>query len=93
MMRINGALDKPFSTPLNQWLYKNANSGIFNDVTIGDNNGYKAGPGWDAATGLGSIDGTKMLNAIRSNPHLPTNPGEFRWVGPGTTGSDTQQGK
>jgi kumamolisin len=27
--------------------------------------GYPAGPGWDACTGLGSIDGIKMLNMLR----------------------------
>lgn len=91
MMRINGALDKPFATPLNQWLYKNAESGIFNDITIGDNNGYKAGPGWDATTGLGSIDGSKMLALIRSNPHLDTNFGNFRYLGPTQFGGSGQQ--
>ena len=70
MLRINGALDKPFTTPLNPWLYQNANKGIFNDVIIGDNGGYKAGPGWDAASGLGSIDGTKMFELMKTNPFL-----------------------
>jgi kumamolisin len=26
--------------------------------------GYKAGPGWDACTGLGSIDGNALLAAL-----------------------------
>jgi len=26
--------------------------------------GYKVGPGWDAATGLGSINGTQLLKAL-----------------------------
>ncbi|MBX9691722.1 MAG: S53 family peptidase, partial [Cyanobacteria bacterium] len=70
MLRINGAMDKPFSAPLNAWLYENSNKGFFNDVTIGDNGGYKAGPGWDAASGLGSIDGSKLFAAIKANPYL-----------------------
>jgi kumamolisin len=38
----------------------------FHDITKGSNGGYKAGPGWDAATGLGSPDGTKMLDALKT---------------------------
>ncbi len=45
-------------------------SGAFHDITAGNNditghNGaYKAGPGWDACTGWGSPDGTKLLVAL-----------------------------
>jgi len=95
MMRVNEALGKPVSN-LNPWLYKN--TGIFNDIVLGDNNAYKAGPGWDAVTGWGSIDGTKMLEALKANPTVPANFGEFKFVGPsqiqvasGTDGS--QQGR
>ncbi len=77
MLRINGALEKPFSTPLNPWLYKNAGTGIFNDILIGDNNGYKAGPGWDAASGLGSLNGTRLLAAIKADPHVTPGSGSF----------------
>lgn len=96
MMRVNGALDKPFGKPLNPWLYESANSGIFNDVTVGDNSGYKATPGWDAATGLGSIDGTKLLNAIRENPNLASprlmSMRGFGYIGPaGQTDSTSQK--
>ncbi len=31
------------------------------DITSGDNGAYKAGPGWDACTGLGSPDGAALL--------------------------------
>ncbi|SPF40928.1 hypothetical protein SBDP1_320044 [Syntrophobacter sp. SbD1] len=41
------------------------------DVTVGTNaingaavNGYNAGPGWDACTGLGTPDGTAILNNL-----------------------------
>lgn len=46
------------------------NSGAFHDITVGhndmfgDNGFYKAGPGWDACTGLGSPNGVGLLNAL-----------------------------
>ncbi len=52
---------------MNPFLYANAAKGIFRDVTTGTNaiqgtaEGYKAGPGWDACTGLGTPDGTEIL--------------------------------
>ena len=82
MLRINGTLGKPFGTPLNPWLYQNAHRGFFNDVLLGDNNAYKAAPGWDAASGFGSIDGSKMLAAIKDSPHVSVKFGNFRYVGP-----------
>jgi kumamolisin len=36
----------------------------FNDIVIGDNGAYKAGPGWDACTGLGSPNGTELLSIL-----------------------------
>jgi kumamolisin len=41
-----------------------ANPAAFRDVTSGDNDGYSAGPGWDACTGLGSPDGTKLTSVL-----------------------------
>jgi kumamolisin len=38
----------------------------FRDVTTGSNGAYRAGPGWDACTGLGTPDGTALLDALRS---------------------------
>lgn len=64
MMRVNGALGHPVGY-LNPILYNNGKSGIFKDITEGNNGGYKAGPGWDAATGWGSIDGQKFLDLLR----------------------------
>jgi kumamolisin len=34
------------------------------DIVTGDNNGYHAGPGWDACTGLGVPNGAKLLSAL-----------------------------
>ncbi len=64
MMRVNGSLKEPAGY-LNPFLYKNGSSGIFRDITDGNNGGYNAGPGWDAATGWGSIRGDKFLEALK----------------------------
>jgi kumamolisin len=66
MMRVNGALGHPVGY-LNPFLYKNPQ--LFRDITSGSNNGYPAGPGWDAATGLGVINGTDFLNALKKEGH------------------------
>jgi len=55
---------------LNPFLYANAAKGIVHGVTSGTNaikhtvKGYKAGPGWNACTGLGTPDGTAILNNL-----------------------------
>ena len=36
----------------------------FNDITDGDNGAYKAAPGWDACTGLGTPNGTALLTRL-----------------------------
>ncbi|MGA7413219.1 MAG: S53 family peptidase [Bryobacteraceae bacterium] len=52
-----------------------AGSGAFNDITVGGNRvtygshknvGYDAGPGWDAASGLGSPNGTNLANFLKA---------------------------
>ena len=43
----------------------------FRDITSGNNGAYTAGPGWDACSGLGSPDGTALLNRLQgSGPQL-----------------------
>ena len=37
----------------------------FRDITGGNNGAYTAGPGWDACSGLGSPDGTALLNRLQ----------------------------
>lgn len=55
---------------LNPILYANASEGVVHDVTVGTNaitntvKGYKAGPGWDACSGLGTPDGTALLGKL-----------------------------
>jgi kumamolisin len=54
---------------INPFLYANAAT-VMHDVTSGTNaitntvKGYNAGPGWDACTGLGTPDGTAILNKL-----------------------------
>ena len=38
----------------------------FRDITSGNNGAYAAGPGWDACSGLGSPDGTALLNRLQA---------------------------
>jgi len=65
--RINQIRNKPAGF-INSFLYKSPF--IFRDITKGnndtsaDNEGYKAGKGWDATTGLGVVDGMKLLTLL-----------------------------
>lgn len=62
--RINQKLKTPvgYANPL---LYGDAaKAGAFHDITSGNNGAYKAGPGWDACSGLGTPIGTALLSAL-----------------------------
>jgi kumamolisin len=39
-------------------------TGAFHDILSGSNGAFSAGPGWDAASGLGSPEGEKLLQAL-----------------------------
>jgi kumamolisin len=41
-----------------------ANPKLLRDVTSGDNGAYRAGPGWDACTGLGSPRAAELVSAL-----------------------------
>jgi kumamolisin len=50
-------------------IYAAKGKAAFHDITSGTNYsgtpvGFKAGPGWDACTGLGSPIGTKLIAAV-----------------------------
>jgi len=55
---------------LNPFLYQNAAKGLVKDVTVGTNaikgktKGYSAKKGWDACSGLGTPNGSGILNAL-----------------------------
>ncbi|HJW18948.1 MAG TPA: S53 family peptidase, partial [Candidatus Nitrosotalea sp.] len=55
---------------LNPLFYKKIPSPIFSDIVSGNNGSYKAGPNWDACTGLGRIDGAKLLDALKTSSGL-----------------------
>jgi kumamolisin len=61
--RCNEALGRPIGwlAPL---LYGGARGGV-RDILAGDNGAYRAGPGWDACTGLGSPRGRALLACLR----------------------------
>ena len=62
--RLAQATGKRFgllSTLLYQGVTGSSPAPGFQDVTTGGNNGYNAGPGWDACTGLGTPNGTALL--------------------------------
>jgi kumamolisin len=67
--RLNQAKGKNVGF-LNPFLYANAGNGVVVGVTDGTNSimntvqGYNAGPGWNACTGLGTPDGTAILNKL-----------------------------
>ncbi len=54
---------------VNPLLYRIAltNPAAFHDVTSGGNRLFRAGPGWDYATGLGSPDVTRLARAVRDS--------------------------
>jgi kumamolisin len=51
---------------LNPVLYELAGSDVFKPITEGFNGAYRAGPGWNACTGLGRPDGTRLYRALKS---------------------------
>lgn len=63
---LNQRLGRPVGF-LNPLLYSPAGAPAIRDITEGDNGAYPAGPGWDACTGLGRIDGTKLLEALQES--------------------------
>jgi len=77
--RLNASLNKKVGY-LNPTLYGLGASGVFRDINDGISNsvswtnddgsvggpsaGYSSGPGWDACTGWGSINGNALLNSL-----------------------------
>jgi kumamolisin len=62
---MDAALGEPVGY-LNPNLYTLEEGYVFRDINDGVSNGaYTSGPGWDACTGLGSIDGNALLDSLR----------------------------
>jgi len=57
-------------------IYAAKAASAFNDITVGNNGGFSAGPGWDACTGLGSPIAAKLipLLAAAGTPVPPSPP-------------------
>ena len=53
---------------LNPLLYAQTGKSAFHDITQGNNGSYRAQPGWDACTGLGTPDGTRLMQALNATP-------------------------
>src|SRR5271155_1386536 len=70
LARINQSLGKNVGY-LNPLLYTKNVEATLNDITVGSNGTYSAGPGWDACTGLGTPNGAALLAAL-SAPAAPT---------------------
>jgi len=62
-MKKKGLREVGFANPGIYWMGENQSkfsAKPFHDVTTGNNLGYDAGPGWDFATGWGSMDGAAL---------------------------------
>ena len=72
--RINEATTKKFGKTvgfINPLIYAAHTQGVFRDITVGNNDitgdlhgMYKAGPGWDACSGLGVPNGEALQNLL-----------------------------
>ncbi len=47
-------------------IYPLIGTNAFNDITIGSNGGYSAGPGYDLCTGVGTPNVTNLISALNS---------------------------
>ena len=64
---LNQSIGKPVGY-INPLIYAKGATAAFRDVVSGTNGAYNAGPGWDACTGWGSPDGTKLLGLLSPGP-------------------------
>ncbi len=82
---VNQRLGRRFG-PLLDVLYGSSVAATFFDITSGTNGTYNAGPGWDPCTGLGSPDGTKLVQALAGGA-LPVVTGVSPASGPAAGGT------
>ena len=84
---INEQLTTSGSSPVgfaNPLLYENPSA--LHDITEGGNGTFDAGTGWDACTGLGSPDGTLLLNVFTGAPTTTPPTGTGTGTGTGSGG-------
>lgn len=98
---LNPTLYALAQDPAHVGVIRDINDGISNAVhwvnqdgtTGGPSLGYASGPGWDACTGLGVLDGTRLLGALQSLAnHVTLNSTGANAPIPGTTGTRTSPG-
>lgn len=59
------------------------------DVTVGNNNGYSAGPGFDVPSGWGRLRMSALISALSAGPTGPTGTTGPTGAPPGPTGAPT----
>ena len=65
-LKAKGIREVGFANPALYWMGENRSkfsTPPFHDVTVGNNLAYEAGPGWDFATGWGSMDAAALETA------------------------------
>lgn len=72
MLLLSEALGKPVGQAADVMKTLLANPEVCFDVTSGDNGAYRAGPGRDKTTGLGVVDGGKLLAVLQGSAPTPT---------------------
>jgi kumamolisin len=78
---LTALINQKSKTPIGFFLpFLYTNASLARDITTGNNIpsgselGYKAGPGWDACTGLGVPNGEALFAALTSSAPTPTPP-------------------
>jgi kumamolisin len=64
LIAVANAQNKSTAGFLNPLIYTAKAVSSFRDITSGDNGAFKAGPGWDACTGLGSPNGAALVKLL-----------------------------
>jgi kumamolisin len=66
LIALNNAQNKTTAGFLQPTIYAAKAKSAFHDITQGNNGAFSAGPGWDAATGLGSPIGATLIQLLAS---------------------------
>jgi kumamolisin len=68
--RLNQGLNSKVGF-LNPMLYGSLSSGVLHDITRGNNGSYRAAPGWDACSGIGTPEGNRLLQGLTPQATAP----------------------
>jgi kumamolisin len=71
LIALSNARNKTSAGFLNPALYAAGAKKGFHDITVGNNGAFKAGPGWDACTGLGSPIGGNIIGILGASAGKP----------------------